>query len=88
MQESIVNGEIVVRAGKYPLLEASLFACTVAIDDAGNCRVKKGSANTARDDVASALVLAAGEWARRRRPGELLPMFVVPGLGGAVRSVG
>ena len=43
------------------LLQASLSAAKVQNDDAGNSRlVKKASNNTARDDVASALTLAAG----------------------------
>ncbi|MCY4057613.1 MAG: hypothetical protein OXG44_06400 [Gammaproteobacteria bacterium] len=44
-----------------PLLQASLQVARVNNDDAGNVRmVKRGTNNTARDDVAAAWVLAAG----------------------------
>ena len=48
------------------LIAASLSVAMVKNDDAGNTRlVKRGSNNTARDDVAAALVLGAGESKRR-----------------------
>lgn len=48
------------------ILKASLAVALVQPDDAGNCRlVKRGTNNQARDDVAAALTLAAGEWARQ-----------------------
>lgn len=48
------------------LLAASLSAAVVKSDDSGNVRLaKKGFDNCARDDVAAALLLAAGESARR-----------------------
>ena len=47
------------------LLRASLAVATVKNDDAGNVRlVKHGANNTARDDVAAALTLAAGGLSR------------------------
>ena len=47
------------------LLAASLAVCTVKNDDQGSTRlVKRDTNNTARDDVASALVLAAGLFER------------------------
>ena len=48
------------------LLAASLSVAMVKNDDAGNTRlVKRGTNNTARDDVAAALLLAAGAHARK-----------------------
>ena len=48
------------------LIEASLSAAMVKNDDAGSTRlVKAGSNNTARDDVAAALTLAAGAHSRK-----------------------
>ena len=47
------------------LLTASLAVSKVETDDSGNIRlVKKGAHNEARDDVAAALVLAAGAVSR------------------------
>ena len=58
------------------LLAASLSVAMVKNDDAGNTRlVKRGTNNTARDDVAAALLLAAG--AHARKP-----------VNGGVRSLG
>ena len=51
------------------LLTASIGVATVKSDDQGNTRLVKNAANTARDDVAAALTLAAGAWARTRRMG-------------------
>ena len=55
-----------------PLLIASLSAAVVKNDDQGNTRLaKKGHNNEARDDVAAALVLAAGALARAPAPRRL-----------------
>ena len=55
------DGPLSVAAESRPLLEASLSAATVRSDDQGNTRlIKRSTNNTARDDVAAALVLAAG----------------------------
>ena len=55
------DGPLSVEKASKGLLTASLAAAMVANDDAGNARlVKRGSNNTARDDVAAALVLGAG----------------------------
>ena len=66
------DGPLCVDSGSRALLSASLAGALVAADDAGNVRmVKRGTNNTSRDDVAAALVLAAGELARvlaRPRP--------------------
>ena len=48
------------------LIAASLSVAMVKNDDAGNVRlIKRGTNNTARDDVAAALILGAGESKRR-----------------------
>ena len=55
------DGPLSCEKASKRLLTASLAAAMVANDDAGNARlIKRGSNNTARDDVAAALVLAAG----------------------------
>ena len=62
------DGPMAVDPGSARLLEASLSAAQVKNDDAGNVRLqKRGSNNTARDDVAAALVLVAGAYGRRTR---------------------
>ena len=54
------------------LLKASLTVATVKNDDQGSTRlVKRGNNNEARDDVAQALVLAAGADSRRPKPRKL-----------------
>ena len=60
------DGPLSVDPPSRPLLAASLSVAQVKNDDQGNTRlVKRGTNNTARDDVAAALVLIAGAWARR-----------------------
>ena len=59
------DGPLAVGKDSRALLTASLGVAMVAVDDAGNVRMKKrGTNNQARDDVAAALVLAAGSWMR------------------------
>ena len=59
------DGPLTVARSSRKLLTASLAVAMVQPDDAGNVRmVKRGTQNTARDDVAAALVLAAGAWER------------------------
>ncbi|MCY3813968.1 MAG: hypothetical protein OXH15_19425 [Gammaproteobacteria bacterium] len=62
------DGPLSCRGESVGLITASLSAALVKPDDSGNVRLIKrdGSNNTARDDVAAALVLAAGEAERRR----------------------
>ena len=56
-----LDGDMNVDRGSADLLTASLAVAMVKNDDAGNVRlVKKGMANTSRDDVAAALTLVAG----------------------------
>ena len=62
------DGPLSVDRESRLLLTASLATAAVKNDDAGNVRpVKQTSGNTSRDDVAFALMLAAGEWERRNR---------------------
>ena len=59
------DGPLTVAEESRPLLAASLSVALVKNDDQGNVRLaKRGSNNTARDDVAAALVLASGAYAR------------------------
>ena len=58
------DGPLSVEAGSRALLIASLAAAHVKSDDAGNTRLVKNSSNSSRDDVAAALTLAAGAFAR------------------------
>ena len=64
-----LDGPLAIAPESRALLTASLAAAMVANDDAGNVRmVKRGTNNQARDDVAAALVLAAGALARAPKP--------------------
>ena len=58
------DGPLAVEPASRAVLEASLSVATVKNDDQGSCRLVKSSNNTARDDVAQALTLAAGALAR------------------------
>ena len=59
------DGPLAVEHGSRGLLTASLGVAMVSTDDSGNVRLKKrGTNNQARDDVAAALVLAAGSFVR------------------------
>lgn len=61
LRRMAMDGPMSCDTESQQLLTASLAVAMVKNDDAGNVRmVKKSSANLARDDVASALVLAAG----------------------------
>ena len=73
LRKGAADGPLSVEEGSRDLLAASLSVAIVKSDDAGSVRlVKKSSDNSARDDVAAALVLAAGAHAREpsgpRRP--------------------
>ena len=59
------DGPFVAPPVSRALLVASLAVAEVKHDDAGNVRmVKRSTNNTGRDDVAAALVLAAGAFER------------------------
>ena len=71
-----LDGPLAIATESRALLSASLAVAKVESDTSGNVRLtKRGTNNTARDDVAAALVLAAGRHTRRRR-----------GLSGIIRS--
>ena len=62
------DGPMAVDPESAQLLAASLSVAQVKNDSSGNVRLeKRGSNNTSRDDVAAALVLAAGLYGRRTR---------------------
>ena len=67
LRQLAVDGPLSAEVESRPLLAASLSVAMVKSDDAGNVRlIKKGSNNASRDDVAAALLLAAGVFQRAR----------------------
>ena len=72
LRKLAADGPLTVAKPSRLLLAASLSVALVKNDDQGNTRLsKKGANNAARDDVAAALVLVAGTYARtmeRPRP--------------------
>ena len=65
LRSRAIDGPFAVAECSRELLYASLRVATVKNDDSGNFRLeKRGKNNTARDDVAAALTLAAGAFAR------------------------
>ncbi|MDD9991493.1 MAG: hypothetical protein OXP75_06820, partial [Rhodospirillales bacterium] len=65
LRKRAADGPLACAEGSRPLLGASLAVAMVKNDDQGNTRLaKRGSSNEARDDVAAALVLAAGAYER------------------------
>ena len=63
------DGPLACAPESLPLLTASLAAAMVKTDDQGSVRLaKRGTNNTGRDDVAAALVLAAGALSRAPKP--------------------
>ena len=64
------DGPLSVDQDSRSLIQASLSVSRVKNDDQGSTRLaKKGTNNTARDDVAAALLLASGGWDRAIRAG-------------------
>ena len=72
LRKGAADGPLSCAESSRLLVTASLSAAMVKSDDQGNTRlIKKSTNNTARDDVAAALVLAAGVYSRsmeRSRP--------------------
>ena len=67
LRQLAVDGPFSVDHASRSLLAASLAVAMVKNDDAGNVRLaKKGTNNQSRDDVAAALILAAGVYQRAR----------------------
>ena len=65
LRKMALDGPLSCPRSAQPLVTAALSSALVQNDDAGNSRlVKRGTNNQARDDVAAALTLAAGQWAR------------------------
>jgi len=80
-----VDGGLSVAEGSRRLLTVSMSAAQAVADGSGNERLQKSgdATHTARDDCASALVLAAGAAARRPKPAAI----TIIGAGG-VRVIG
>ena len=65
LRKMAADGPLACAQGSRDLLGASLGVAMVANDDQGNTRLRKRTGdNAARDDVAAALVLAAGAYQR------------------------
>ena len=66
LRKLALDGPLACAETSRPLLTASLAAAMVRNDDQGSVRLSKRAAtnNTGRDDVAAALVLAAGALGR------------------------
>ena len=65
VRKAAKDGPLACAESSRPLFTASLAAAMVKNDDQGSVRlVKKGTNNTGRDDIAAALVLAAGALSR------------------------
>ena len=81
-----LDGDLAIEETSRALLSVSMAAAMVSGDDMGSVRmVKKGDKSSGRDDVAVAMVLAAGEVHRRRqKPKSEIPPWVSP----RVRDVG
>ena len=78
LRAGVLDGPLAVSHESRRLLAASIAVATVKTDDAGNVRMVKSSNNTARDDVAAALALVGGAWARAERsPGSGVTHVVV-----------
>ena len=75
LRAGVLDGPFSIVDTDRLLVAASIAVATVQNDTAGNHRlVKKGFNNTARDDVAMALAMAAGAWSRASRTGRGRPM--------------
>ena len=69
LRKLAADGPLAVAPESRPLLTASLAVAMVKNDDQGSVRLaKRGTNNQARDDVAAALVLAAGALSRAPKP--------------------
>ena len=79
LRKGVLDGPLSLAESSRPLVEASLAVSRVKNDDAGNVRLeKRGHNNEARDDVAAALTLAAGGFARATsRPDSEIGALVV-----------
>lgn len=72
LRKAALDGNLAVEPGSRSLLAASIAVARVVTDDQGSTRLsKRGTNNEARDDVAAALVLAAGALSRAPAPRKL-----------------
>ena len=70
LRQHCKDGPFAIAEESRSLIAASLAVSEVKNDDQGNTRLsKKGSNNTARDDVAASLTLAAGAYQREASSG-------------------
>ena len=66
LRQMALDGPLSVDEDSRALLATSLSRATIKADESGSFRlVKRGTNNTARDDCAAALLLAAGALARK-----------------------
>ena len=69
LRKAALDGPLAVAPESRSLIAASLAVAMVKSDDQGSVRLsKRGTNNCARDDVAAALVLAAGALSRAPKP--------------------
>ena len=64
LRRLVKDGPFSIEPESRPLLAFSLSRANVTNDSSGNSKIDKSSSNTSRDDVAAALALAAGAYAR------------------------
>ena len=80
LRKMALDGPLAIDHTSRSLVTASLAVAQVKSDDQGNTRLaKRGNNNEARDDVAAALVLAAGAHMRTPRPKRRRRRFRVVG---------
>ena len=76
LRSLLLDSNAGVTEASRALLAAAWAQTDLIIDSAGLTKVKKRDARRSRDDAAAALLLAAGEMARRPAPVELRGAFV------------
>ena len=80
LRRLMMDGPLSIAPSSAPLIAASLAAARVKSDDQGSTRLTKNANRTGRDDVAAALLLAAGAYARdRARPRPRAPRVALVG---------
>ena len=75
LRKWVKDGPLNIDKGSRKLITSSLMVATIKSDDQGNTRLVKNSANTARDDVAAALILAVGKAERQANEPDLVSML-------------
>ena len=71
LRSLLLDSEAGVTLNSRALLEAAFMQTNLVIDNSGVTKVTKIDRRRSRDDAAAALLLAAGEMARRPAPVEL-----------------